>query len=79
MAEEIVQTWDSINKMLIELITSDEAIDIRKVRDRIQLTIEDPASNSAQTMTFRLVDKNGNDVAFPLQLISDTTFGPPKF
>ena len=76
MAEEIVQTWGNINDMLLELNAPDNARHIRKVRDRTQQVLDDPAANSGQTMRFRLVDKNGNVVPFPLQLKSDTSFGP---
>ena len=58
----------------MELSLPDDATNIRKVRERIMLNLEDPSLSEGQTMQFRLVDGNGNPVVFPLQLISDTTF-----
>ena len=77
MAEEIVQSWETLDELFVELNAPDHASDIRKVRERIRLVMEDPTpASDGQSMHFRLVDGDGRDVAFPLKLISNTTFGP---
>ena len=77
MAEEIVQNWENINELVVELTLPDAATDIRKVRDRINQVMEDnTAATDGQSMRFTLLDGHGNPVVFPLKLISDTTFPP---
>ena len=78
MAEEIVQNWETINELVVELDLPDDATDICKVRNRINnIVMEDnKQATDGQSMRFTLLDGDGNTVVFPLRLISDTTFPP---
>ena len=76
MAEEIVQRWENVMELLMELILPESAKDLRKVQELVLGVREDPtAVTDGQAMRFRLVDRQGRVVDFPLKLISDTTFG----
>ena len=69
MAEEILNTWEYPLDLLVELIAADGSPD-RKV-SRTASFSHDGGWKSFQ-MAFRLEDANGNEVAFPIRLISDT-------
>ena len=71
MAEEIISRWDKIRDLLEELIAPNSH---SKRRTFIRfLEVRDPESLK-QTGKMRVVDAKGNNVVFPLTLISDTTF-----
>lgn len=68
MAEEIISSWDSINDLVEELVS------LGRTYIRIVDAAKDPVGDGP-AMDYRLEDANGNAVAFPLTLVSDTTFG----
>ena len=70
MAEEIISSWETPDHLVGELVGEDAA---RRTWNLMRDVTEAPVPG--QAMEYRVVDANGNVVAFPLQLISNTTYG----
>ena len=86
MAEEIISSWDSVQDLMVELVTDSW----KGRRTRGVITGEDdgppksfydyaaepdlPGDQFAPSWDLRLIDADGNTVRFPLKLISNTTF-----
>ena len=85
--EHIVNSWDSVYTLALELMTSDEVDGVRSSAKAFQETQGAPESaefkaylESSDTTTviekttYRLLDANGTEVQFPLTLIADSTY-----
>ena len=68
--EEIIRTWKTLNDLVLELALPEDATSA-EVR---QFHLEALTSSEIAKYQFRLEDAKGNEVAFPLRLISNTTF-----
>ena len=68
--EEIIRAWEKLTDLVLELALPEDATSA-EVR---QWHLEDLTSSEIAKYQFRLEDANGNEVAFPLRLISNTTF-----
>lgn len=67
MAEEIISTWETPLQLVVELVTSG------RTYERWTDIAENPIPG--QNMELRVEDANGREIAFPIRLISNTTFG----
>ena len=65
MAEELITSWANVYQLVTELVNGGNA----KERIAEFATHETPPGS---TMRFKLVDESGNEIKFPLRLISDT-------
>ena len=67
--EEIVRTWNNWIELVQELVQSETDInlDVRKVSTFVK---SKPALS--ETWHFRFLDADGNELRFPLTLLSDT-------
>ena len=65
MAEEVISSWSDVGELIAELTASSP--EARKARRLIR---DIPSRFS---MAFELRDGNGNEVVWPITIISDTT------
>ena len=65
MAEEIISSWESVGRLVAELGNDED--EQRRTRSRMRET-EEPL-----TFEFEIRDGNGNEIVWPLTLISDTS------
>ena len=72
MAEEVISSWETIGELILELALFDDA-NVKKTQARMLEAFEGLTSGQ-QDMEARPEDAEGNEVRFPLTLISDTTF-----
>ena len=74
MAEEIVGSWNHLSDLIIDLSAEGKyrpPENIGRVAQRFNEASENPLN---QQMSLRLEDADGNEVKFPLKLVSNTTF-----
>ena len=70
MAEEIISSWETPDQLVAELMAEAPT---GRTYERMAGFAEAPVPG--QAMDLRVEDANGNQVAFPLRLISNTTYG----
>ena len=75
MAEEVLNTWELPADLVLELIASDDN-PLRKVYNLVTYPNDRHGDGQQYQMKLRLEDANGNEVVFPVRLISDTTVAP---
>lgn len=68
--EELVRIWDTLQELVMELAMPDDATSA-EVR---QWRVENLEHGEKFTHSYRLEDANGNEIVFPLRLVSDTKF-----
>lgn len=68
MAEEILDRWETVYNLLFELVADDNS-EGRPLR--FNLAFEEGVTAD---LNLRLVDADGEEIKFPVQMVSDTTF-----
>ena len=74
MAEEIVGSWNHEHDLIVDLAVEGGSRPpeyMGKVAQRLREASENPLD---QQMVFTFEDADGNQVRFPLRLVSNTTF-----
>ena len=72
MAEEIIGTWDEASELVLDLNLRSASDPISLLPTGLKIDPPDDSDRIRERRCYKLVDGDGNEVKYPLTLISDT-------